>query len=448
MVCILIVFGMINLAFSKAQIISNNAVLEENNQQSSQYETHAPISIENNTDFGVQAQNEGWDGDGSQSNPYVIELYKITATTTGGALVEIKNTDVYFELSNNLFDGNSQEIYGIKLNKVKNGTILYNVVQNCKLAGIKLLRSENNEICGNSISNNGIYKEISLVPSWVLYGWGDLYGIYLELSHANLITNNTVEENMGGVMLSDSTHNFVSKNTVSNHLYGIGFINAAHFNVISENTINSNTHAGICSYFDRAHHNLVTKNLFYGNKYAVGLRGRNNTVSDNVFHDNSFAISFGSGVDHEPWYAPEGTITNNIIYNNSQSILLEYASETNVMNNSIFTNQNFGLEIFSTSNDNIIKWNDFIKNNPGGESQAIDDGTNNEFTSNYWWTSSAKAYSIAGEAQNTDTSPRVSPNNPNSPDITAAPDKTPSWSVVITMVVFITIIVLRKRKIN
>ncbi|MGC8913412.1 MAG: hypothetical protein ACP5LE_05740 [Thermoplasmata archaeon] len=38
---------------------------------------HAPIHITGNADFATQAVNEGWPGNGLQTNPYIIDGYDI-----------------------------------------------------------------------------------------------------------------------------------------------------------------------------------------------------------------------------------------------------------------------------------------------------------------------------------------------------------------------------------
>ena len=40
---------------------------------------HAPIRIDNNTDFDDQALAEGWEGYGNSTHPYIIEGYNITS---------------------------------------------------------------------------------------------------------------------------------------------------------------------------------------------------------------------------------------------------------------------------------------------------------------------------------------------------------------------------------
>ena len=44
------------------------------------YTLHDPIFIRNNTDLVYQASLNGWNGNGSESNPYVIEGLNITSS--------------------------------------------------------------------------------------------------------------------------------------------------------------------------------------------------------------------------------------------------------------------------------------------------------------------------------------------------------------------------------
>ena len=63
-------------------------------QTASAYTPHDPISIEGDVDFAAQAQSEGWPGDGSEVDPYIIEGYEINSTSWDA--IEIDSTNVYF----------------------------------------------------------------------------------------------------------------------------------------------------------------------------------------------------------------------------------------------------------------------------------------------------------------------------------------------------------------
>ena len=60
-------------------------------KSSSDHFDHAPISIDGNDDFITQATSEGWPGDGSKKNPYVISGLMID---TSEDLIGIRNTNL------------------------------------------------------------------------------------------------------------------------------------------------------------------------------------------------------------------------------------------------------------------------------------------------------------------------------------------------------------------
>ncbi|MHA2253994.1 MAG: NosD domain-containing protein, partial [Candidatus Kariarchaeaceae archaeon] len=151
-------------------------------------------------------------------------------------------------------------------------------------------------------------------------------------------------------------------------------------------------------------------------------------------------------------------LENNIVFNNTIGVLMEDSQGITMMNNTIYTNDLFGILISSSSKNNLIEANDFVANNLGSYSQAHDNGSMNNFSYNYWyeWTSPDKnddgivdkPYSIAGGIENEDTSPRASFNNPNTPmDIQAPPAKSSSgWTIIILFLIIFARITLKKLK--
>jgi parallel beta-helix repeat protein len=144
--------------------------------------------------------------------------------------------------------------------------------------------------------------------------------------------------------------------------------------------------------------------------------------------------------------ACEILISGNFIFNNTEGIILANSEEISITNNSLYNCEEYGLSILHPSSSNIVSWNDFIANNLPGTSQAFDNGSSNEFLKNYWyeWLTPDsdndsivdKPYPIAGNSDNTDSSPLIHPTNPNSPKDVTAPksDSSPSWSLLLAMI--------------
>ncbi len=111
--------------------------------------------------------------------------------------------------------------------------------------------------------------------------------------------------------------------------------------------------------------------------------------------------------------------SNTITFNGRSGIYFsDYGVNINISCNNILSNTEYGVEIPQSHMDfNEISWNCFIGNNPGGSSQALDNGPDNKFKYNYWdeWVSQSDdtdgdgilntAYPIQGG--NTDNFPRI-----------------------------------------
>jgi len=155
------------------------------------YPSHDPIYIDSNA--GFNATNGVSAGDGSASNPHIIENWDIDASTGTNAGIEIWHTNVYFIIRNCLIhDENPNYKHGIFFGNVTNGKIencyVYN---NCN--GISLYYDSSN----NTISVCNVYNNSN--------------GIYLYESSNNKLTNCAVYNNSCGISLYyDSSNNNIS----------------------------------------------------------------------------------------------------------------------------------------------------------------------------------------------------------------------------------------------
>ncbi|MFX0065807.1 MAG: hypothetical protein ACFFC7_26840, partial [Candidatus Hermodarchaeota archaeon] len=95
------------------------------------WEEHAPIYINGNEDFKTTAQSEGWLGNGSLTNPYLIEGLNITTPSYAESVV-IRNTNVYFQVINCLIESYFKLYWysGIYFDNVSNAIISNNIINN------------------------------------------------------------------------------------------------------------------------------------------------------------------------------------------------------------------------------------------------------------------------------------------------------------------------------
>ena len=95
------------------------------------YIPHPPIDINGNPDFAMQAGVEGWPGDGSPGNPYIIENYEINASLAHG--IQISLTTVHFRIKDALIRDGASTRNGINFDRVENG-----VIENCMIINNRL----------------------------------------------------------------------------------------------------------------------------------------------------------------------------------------------------------------------------------------------------------------------------------------------------------------------
>ena len=122
----------------------------------------------------------------------------------------------------------------------------------------------------------------------------------------------------------------------------------------------------------------------------------NNVITGNTITTNNNGIRLGSNNYNFPDTVNNNTIINNVFYNNSHR----------------------GVWCAYESRGNLIKWNDFKDNGHPIDSQAMDNGLNNTFSSNYWynWTSN-EPYLIIGYPGTVDSNPLNNPHHLSKPTI-------------------------------
>lgn len=124
----------------------------------SQYSAHDPIVISSNQDF----IDQGWAGNGSKTNPYLIQGLSITSNDT---CISISFTNVYFKIIDCYFSNDIEQNYciGVSLEEADNGVIEGCIFVNL-LYGVYVSYSDNNIIAFNDI-DSALYASINLYKS-------------------------------------------------------------------------------------------------------------------------------------------------------------------------------------------------------------------------------------------------------------------------------------------
>ena len=228
-------------------------------------------------------------------------------------------------------------------------------------------------------------------------GSGFGYGIYLQSSSNNTITENNIANTMQGICLQLSSNNRISANYLINNLRGgIVIQDSSNNNIISANNVINN--GGGISIYSSSNNKLRNNNMrndfnfeVYGTELShfVNDVDVSNTISgkkiyflvnesDLVISPSTFlGLGFlalvnctriiaqnlnlannGQGILLA--FTTNSTITKNYITHNSNGIGL-YSSSKNIISGNSITNNYRGIHLFKSSN-NIIHHNNFINN--------------------------------------------------------------------------------------
>ncbi len=233
---------------------------------------HTPIVIDGDANFSVTAANEGWLGDGSSGNPYIIDGLDIDVDGAAGHCINIINTRVNFTISNCILKGaNTSASAGVNLKNVTNGVLIGNTL---------------------SYSQQAIYVNHS---SFILIKNNTVtdcyYSIQMLSSSDNIIAGNNVSFNSRGIqLLLSSNYNTVVNNTFTNGQLGIGLFES-DYNVIANNTVSMNDQ-GLNIFDDDSNYNDFRWNVFWSN-----VENGYNSNSTNIFNNNYWSDYTGTDAD-------------------------------------------------------------------------------------------------------------------------------------------------------
>jgi parallel beta-helix repeat protein len=233
--------------------------------------SHSPIEIDGDTEFTAMALTEGWTGNGSSSNPFIIENLDITLGVTPVASINISNTNVHFIIRGcRLIGPGATPSYGIYLENSNNGIIVNNLITNFADGLYVTVSSTGLTASRNNISYNS-------------------YGINLEYSNGFTITQNFISGNFfNGISVHHSAGGTMSGNDcINNGNHGI-FMEWSTGLTLNNNTCNENTWHGFHLYF--AEGSIFENNTFNGNDIAFfANESISNYIQWNIFANSTTA---------------------------------------------------------------------------------------------------------------------------------------------------------------
>ncbi|MFX0150625.1 MAG: nitrous oxide reductase family maturation protein NosD [Candidatus Hodarchaeota archaeon] len=306
---------------------------------------NVPIIVDGNDDFKRKAKRFGWPGDGTEDNPYFIQYYDLTMPPNKKgkkfqlpSAIEIRNTDVYFVIQNNILTSVDGNYIGITLSNVMHGSIIGNDISNFAIGiyidGCMYIHIEDNDIIGFTAVLSSALLDLDI--KFKIEGTAAIsHGIFLNPSDYNTILNNRISDFSGnGIYLEESTHNNLIDNDISggNDSFGI-YLNGADWNYLIRNEILAFT--------------SFTSSLT-GVKYSVGGVEGTAAISHGIFlnpshhnyiSENTVSDFTDSGMTLEgSTYNDliDNDIINNLGVDNSRGIYLDGSNYTEIIGNDIF----------------------------------------------------------------------------------------------------------------
>jgi parallel beta-helix repeat protein len=415
------------------------------NHLPSGFDPHAPIHIRGNNELNQTAMSEGWSGNGSASNPFIIEGYSIQSQYT---CVSIRDTDFHFIIQNCSLTTSAGNDYqaAVYLWDVSNG-----VVDSCfmfdKVVGIFLETSDQCKIINNTIYNVEFYT----IEFWKCTGLtlanntliGEGFSIvgynsnqWLHFFESNTVNGKPVlylREQIGGILdcasygqviLAACEDVDVRNAVIANATMGIAL--GACFNCrVYDNDVSWNKYGILVSVSSGIH--IYNNTVHSYNSFGIHLNQSSGCIIEQnevntsksvgidqiLSSDNTYRLNNITGSDWGGFVSHEGeniTLTNNTIFENSIGITISYASNSRVLFNIIHNNTDTGLQIgwMSTSckiYGNELGWNIGGNAYDEGSSNQWDDGISlGNFWSDYPGTGT---YDIPGSAGSVDRFPHL-----------------------------------------
>ena len=293
---------------------------------------HVPIIIDDNSDFETQ----GWPGEGTVEQPYLIAGLNINATT-GVSAINITNTDVDFFIMDCWLTSNSTDV--IELSSVTHARITNNTI----------LQGERG-VAAFHCSDLTIYDNL-----FYSFGWA---GVYMEDCSLSRLSNNNCTNCFVGLHIEQSNNILVEDNFCTGCLGGIAIYLECEEITVFNNTLTDND-IGIGLYLDCTNNlidsNNCTENLVYG-IYSQGcqdneiLRNFGRGQIGDIVLENCTSHTISGNDGGETTGAGPDMVASISLYNSNNSF---------ITNNHVF-NAFLCIEVANGSSYNVIADNDCL----------------------------------------------------------------------------------------
>ncbi len=334
----------------------------------SAYTPHDPIYIDGNENF--TSTNGVTEGNGTPSNPYIIEGWEIDASSAHG--IAIENTDAHFVIRDvHIHSGGPNYNRGVRLSNITDGRVENATLPN-NWGGVTMYFSSNLTIRDNEVvssNETGIAfhtcNNITVEGNNVSMTGQD--GIVPMFSGNVTIVNNNVWDNEGGVVVYQTTNISIRKNNVSSNEWGVVFEECDNITVDDNNVLENRI--GIHLFYSpnvALRGNNISSNRWIG--VIIDASGNANLTDNGItengqrgitsHHSNNltFQGNIISGNPNDGIYllsCENITIRNNSISKDSRGIFVEFSDNIAIAGNDI-SNCTSCVDLDSSNNASIV----------------------------------------------------------------------------------------------
>ncbi len=384
---------------------------------------HKAITIYGDANLTATAQAEGWQGDGSSTNPFIIENYVITlnSTNTNGdwySGILIFHTTLHVIIRSNFFSSNitvpNVQMNGIYLWNVSNVQIINNTFDDSLDNGISIVPSTNWELSSNvfiqentftsrngismigtekaTIKNNTFHNSSILMQDLtknvvVTENYFDKKPLSaIEIDNASMIEirKNIFMQNHQSINIFTIKDTIISENLFSNSSsYAITIQQSGNNVTIDSNIFKYATPGGISINARLLQQGVISNNTFANNEQsAIYLfSSTDNIIANNTFdkifnqdavqlvnttmtiiQDNYFTNGNRTAITLEQ-NSSQNLILNNTFYQMNIGVFVRYSADNKILNNTLENQSSYGVWLTGTAENTLVQWNDFIKNN-------------------------------------------------------------------------------------
>ncbi len=244
----------------------NNSTLNAKNDYSSQiFNTslieHSPIVINSNNDFSTL----GFDGNGSLSNPYIIENLQIDSEDISGSAIQIGGTTDYF------------------------------VIRNCKLFSAYI---------GIFIQNTNAIGTAQIINNTINSSSGNGGGIGCGVGYT-ILENNTISGFMQGIHLNYASHCTIKGNNILLSYYQGINVRFSSFTEVTSNIIKNSNQHGLAIVGSLSSYNVIHHNIFINNSVELTYEidgERTGEISSQGYDEGENNLWFDEENQHGNWW--------------------------------------------------------------------------------------------------------------------------------------------------